>query len=106
MSSKLTPQVWARLDADQQARLLARPEQSRDPRLRDAVTRILEQVAADGDLALRALTRRFDGCELDALEVSAEEFASAEAEVVRRTKQAIDEACGAGRTLRTHATAD
>ena len=94
MSSKLTPQVWARLDADQQARLLARPEQSRDPRLRDAVTRILEQVAADGDLALRALTRRFDGCELDALEVSAEEFASAEAEVVRRTKQAIDEACG------------
>ncbi|MBD8527694.1 histidinol dehydrogenase [Pseudomarimonas arenosa] len=93
MSRNLIPMRWDALSVSQQAELLARPPQSRDPKLRETVARIIDQVGADGDAALRALTRRFDGCELAELEVSAAEFEQAEAGVVRRTKQAIEEAC-------------
>ena len=45
--------------------------------LEQAVARILARVRAEGDAALRDLTRRFDGVELDALEVAPEELAAA-----------------------------
>lgn len=93
MSTSLSPQRWDALSSAERSAVMARPPQSRDPNLRASVARIIDQVAADGDSALRALTRRFDGCELASLEVSADEFDRAEAAVVRRTKQAIEEAC-------------
>jgi len=60
---------WSTLTPDQQAATLARPSLSRQTELQANVARIIEQVRADGDSTLRALTRRFDGCELGALEV-------------------------------------
>src|SRR5690606_16447309 len=55
--------------------------QSRAAQLRDDVGRIIRQVRADGDSTLRALTRRFDGCELAELAVSSAEFERAHAEI-------------------------
>jgi len=56
------------------------------------VARLIAQVRADGDATLRALTRRFDGVELDQLRVSAEEFDAAEAGLAEDLKIAIDAA--------------
>lgn len=83
---------WDKLDAAARKTALERPPQSRDPELIAGVARILEQVRADGDSALRALTRRYDGCELAAFAVSPEEFAAAEAQLPIDLKQAIAQA--------------
>ena len=82
-------QRWASLDAGRQAAVLQRPQQALAPALRSKVLRVLAQVRADGDSTLRALTRRFDGVELDALSVSEQEFAAAEASLGTELKQAI-----------------
>jgi len=83
---------WAALDAASRRTVLRRPVQERGEELSTAVTRILDQVRADGDTSLRALTRRYDGCELAALTVSDAEFAEAEARLDPALKQAIGEA--------------
>ena len=83
---------WARLDSCARAALLARPALARSDELAATVARIVAQVRADGDAALRALTRRFDGCELDRLDVSPEEFAAAETALDGETRRAIDDA--------------
>ncbi len=83
---------WDTLDADSRRAVLQRPPQARDPALIDGVARILAQVRADGDAALRALTRRFDGCELDEFAVTPQEFATAQAQLEPALKRAIEEA--------------
>jgi len=83
---------WAALDAASRRAVLRRPVQERGEELSTAVTRILDQVRADGDASLRALTRRYDGCELATLTVSDAEFAEAEARLDPALKQAIGEA--------------
>ena len=70
---------WARLSADERTAALARPPSNSSEERIAAVQRILAQVRADGDTALRALTRRFDNVELGALEVTTAEFDAAEA---------------------------
>lgn len=92
---------WNRLDKAGQAAALERPVRARGSELREGVARIVEQVHADGDAALRLLTRRHDGVELDALEVGVDEFDAAEAEVDAALKQAIADA--ATRIERFHA---
>ena len=69
---------WAQLSEDERAAALARPPSNSSEERIAAVQRILAQVRADGDTALRALTRRFDNVELDTLAVGEEEFAAAE----------------------------
>jgi histidinol dehydrogenase len=83
------PIVWAALDEARRKTLLDRPATAQDASVREAVARVIEQVRADGDSSLRALTRRFDGCELGALAVNDDEFAAAEAAVGAELKQAI-----------------
>ena len=61
---------WATLDAQARRAALRRPVQERGEELSAGVARILDQVRADGDASLRALTRRYDGCELVSLAVS------------------------------------
>ncbi|WP_386066345.1 histidinol dehydrogenase [Tahibacter sp. UC22_41] len=86
--------VWKELDAAARAAALQRPAQApvEAAARRATVKRLIAQVRADGDATLRALTRRYDGCELDALEVSAEEFAAAAAQVAPELRAAIAEA--------------
>jgi len=81
--------VWNELDAATRDAVLQRPPQSLDPALRRGVCRIIEQVRADGDHTLRALTRRFDGVELSRLQVGKDEFAAAEAVLGTELKRAI-----------------
>jgi histidinol dehydrogenase len=83
---------WAALDAPSRRAALLRPVQERSEELGAAVARILDQVRIDGDASLRALTRRYDGCELDALSVSDAEFAEAEAGLDPELKKAIGDA--------------
>ena len=83
---------WNALDADTCRAVLQRPPQARDPALIDGVARIIAQVRADGDAALRALTRRFDGCELGEFAVTPQEFAAAQAQLEPALKRAIEEA--------------
>lgn len=83
---------WATLDAQARCAALRRPVQERGEELSAGVARILDQVRADGDASLRALTRRYDGCELVSLAVSDAEFAEAEAKLEPALKQAIGEA--------------
>jgi histidinol dehydrogenase len=85
----LTITPWAALDAAGRRQLLARPALTADAERRAQVERILEQVRADGDATLRALTRRFDGAELGELSVSEAEFAAAEASLPASLKAAI-----------------
>jgi len=83
---------WATLDAGARRAALRRPVQERGEELSAGVARILDQVRADGDASLRALTRRYDGCELATFAVSDAEFAEAEASLAPVLKQAIAEA--------------
>ena len=84
--------IWNDLSAVQRAQALQRPVRARGDAVREGVARIIEQVRADGDGALRLLTRRHDGVALDALEVSAAESDAAEAELDATLKLAIAEA--------------
>ncbi len=80
---------WNRIDESQRRMALRRPAQGARAVLAENVERIISQVRADGDSTLRALTRRFDGCELGSFRVSEDEFAAAEAQVSPALKQAI-----------------
>ena len=83
---------WSSLDDVQRAVALARPPHTVSRELRDGVASILAQVRAQGDAALRALTRRFDGVELQDLFVGEAEFAAAAAAVPVVLRQAMSEA--------------
>lgn len=84
--------VWSALDESAQAAALARPAMLADAESVAAVARILDQVAADGDGALRALTRRFDGIEIGDFAVTPAEFRAAAAAVPDTVQAAMDEA--------------
>ncbi|MGH8144746.1 MAG: histidinol dehydrogenase [Rhodanobacteraceae bacterium] len=83
---------WANLGEDLHSAALARPAQSRDPRLRESVAAIISAVRARGDAALRDCTARFDHVALAELEVAEDEFAAAEAALDTGLKRAIGEA--------------
>jgi histidinol dehydrogenase len=83
---------WTRLDAAERTALLQRPSAGDGTALRAAVQRTVEQVRADGDSTLRALTRRHDGCELGRFDVADDEFAAAEASLAPALSAAIDAA--------------
>jgi histidinol dehydrogenase len=80
---------WNMLDSAARNAALARPVAQRQAELEREVARLIAQVRADGDGALRALTRRFDGAELGDLAVSETEFAAAEAAVGVELRAAI-----------------
>jgi histidinol dehydrogenase len=81
--------VWNELGDDARTALLTRPALANDARLRERVAAIVARVRAEGDAALRALTAELDGVEVDSLEVGADEFAFAEAELPDDARAAI-----------------
>jgi histidinol dehydrogenase len=68
---------WNTLDAAGRAAALARPAQDSRADLMTSVREIVDTVRRDGDRALRAYTKQFDGVELDSIAVTREEFAAA-----------------------------
>ena len=85
---------WQTLDADARAAALARPGADGQAEVDAAVRRVFEQVRHDGDGALRALTRRFDGVQAGDFVVGDDEFAQARAEVPADLQAAMAEAVG------------
>jgi len=83
---------WSALAAGARAAALQRPAGLRSEELRRSVARILEQVRADGDATLRALTRKFDGVEIGELRVADAEYAAAAGAITDTARTAIDEA--------------
>jgi len=83
---------WNTLDEAQRLDALRRPTMALQAEVVEAARRIIEQVRADGDTTLRALTRRFDGVELGDLRVSEAEFAAAEAAVGAELRAAMQAA--------------
>ena len=83
---------WNALDADQREQALRRPAQVTQATTAAAVAAILDEVRRDGDAAVRACTRRFDGIELDDPVVDADEFRAAESRLPQSLRDAIDEA--------------
>lgn len=84
--------LWSSLDEAERAAILKRPAQLRQTDIAVEVSRLIEQVRADGDSTLRALTRRFDGVEVGLFEVPVEEFDAAETSLAADLRQAIDDA--------------
>ncbi len=85
---------WTRLEPDARRRALDRPGGGEQDDLESAVRRIFNQVRADGDGALRALTRRFDNVEIGAFAVTDAEFAEAEAGLDPALREAMEDAIG------------
>lgn len=83
---------WNALDEGRRETALRRPAQRTRRETAEAVTAILEQVRAGGDAALRALGARYDGVDLDAFAVGADEFDAAEGELPASLRAAIDQA--------------
>ena len=83
---------WAELDAAARMRSLARPVQAVARATTEAVAAVVDAVRERGDAALRELTARFDRVELESFEVTAAEFAAAEATVAPDLRQAMTEA--------------
>lgn len=72
-------------------RLLQRPLQE-SANLESVVNEVLKQVQAEGDAALKKLTRKFDGVTLETIAVTAEEIEAASQEVNAELKKAIQTA--------------
>lgn len=83
---------WAQFNDAECAALLQRPAQGHVEQRTSVVTAMLEDVRVRGDVALRELTLRLDGCALESLLASESEFAEAEASLAPQLKQAIGEA--------------
>ncbi len=86
------PVDWALLDGPQRAAVLQRPAVSQDGSVAEAVQHILRSVRTSGDAALRSLTTRHDGVELEEFAVSTAEFDDAEKRVSSEALAAIDTA--------------
>ena len=84
--------IWNQCSEPLRQELLQRPVQATQKELAENVARIVEQVKADGDTALRALTRRFDGVELSLFKVTEDEFNKAEESVSKELKKAMVDA--------------
>lgn len=84
--------IWNQATKAQRNEALQRPGLEQRADLHQSVARIIAQVAADGDGALRALTRRFDGIELSDFAVTDDEFAAADAALSPTLRAALGEA--------------
>lgn len=83
---------WDALDAAARDAAMQRPAQVASESITTAVRALIAQVRSEGEAALRALTLKFDGLELDCFEVSADEFDAAEQAVSPELRAAIDAA--------------
>lgn len=84
--------AWQTLNLDQKKKILKRPIMQDDEQLQGSVGKIIRVVQESGDDALRVLTGRFDGVELDNMAVSKTEIDTAIDGLDPRVKQAIDDA--------------
>jgi histidinol dehydrogenase len=77
MSTLNNRYTWANLGAEERRAILQRPAVEANAETVASVRRILADVRADGDQALKRLTEKLDGVSLDNFKVSAAEFSAA-----------------------------
>jgi histidinol dehydrogenase len=82
--------IWNDLDANMQAGILARPALADSALLRDTVSKILLRVKTEGDKAILAYTKEFDGADLSNLRLPPGKIFEAEKALSNDVKQAID----------------
>ncbi|EKE82830.1 histidinol dehydrogenase [Idiomarina xiamenensis] len=82
--------IWNDLSNEQQQQLLQRPLQSVSAQTQAQVDDIIELVRSQGDAALKALTARFDGCQLEQLRYSEADIAAQAAKLDSDSRAAID----------------
>ncbi|MEM9469777.1 MAG: histidinol dehydrogenase [Pseudomonadota bacterium] len=80
---------WSKTDEDTKARIMRRGQADIDHVI-DQVKPIIERVKKEGDQALIDYAQQFDGCSLESLKVSEEEFEEAKATLDPDVKAAID----------------
>jgi histidinol dehydrogenase len=83
---------WSQLADDERRAALRRPTQDNADDVLRSVRATIADVRARGDAALIELTRRYDGVELQTLEVAPAEFAAAELSLEPRQLQALQRA--------------
>lgn len=84
--------TWSELSSDAQVALLQRPALADHSDITKEAAGIIAAVREFGDTALLDFTMQFDGCDLESLQVSEEEFANAESNLSAAAKAAIDTA--------------
>ena len=83
-------ETWDDLDDEARSASLSRPATRDDESVRATAAEIIRSVRSGGDAAVRAMTRKFDGTELDHLKVSEDELAAAARKLTPRAVAAID----------------
>jgi histidinol dehydrogenase len=83
---------WQDLSPSDRSEVLKRPAQRLQASALEDARRILDAVRAEGDAALRRLTREIDGIDLDSFEVGGEEMGAAEASLSTQQRHAIEQA--------------
>lgn len=83
---------WTALSADERQVALRRPVSADAAGLHRRVQAIIDNVRSNGDAALLAYTRQFDGAELDSFAVGRSEFATAERSLQPAQLAALDRA--------------
>lgn len=83
---------WEALSPAERAAALRRPTQEGSQELHARVREIIADVRARGDAALIEYTHRFDGVQLESLEVSEAEFAAAEQALTKTHVRALERA--------------
>ena len=83
-------EFWDDLDGEARSAVLSRPAVRDDESVRVAAAEIIRSVCSGGDVALRALTSRFDRAELDTIKVSEHELAAANGKLESGAIAAID----------------
>ncbi|MBD1571699.1 histidinol dehydrogenase [Vibrio sp. S17_S38] len=84
--------VWQSLSEEQQDSVLERPAISNGANITDIVTGVLKQVQQEGDVALKALTEKFDKVVPESIRVSAVEIEAASNRLSDKMKQALKQA--------------
>jgi histidinol dehydrogenase len=84
--------TWSELSPDEQATLLERPALFEHQEISNQSAQIIAEVRQRGDTALFEFARQFEGCDLESLQVSGGEIASAERALAPEAIAAIDTA--------------
>jgi len=84
--------IWNSLSVAEQRALLERPTQRNAAEVALQARQIIEQVRRDGDVALAALTEKFDAVRVEQLRVGAAEFRAADATLSAAQHAALERA--------------
>lgn len=93
--------VWSDLQDAERQRALQRPPQLTGAGVAADVDRIIDQVRADGDNALMALTRRYDGVAVPQLRVAEDQLTAAEKGLSAELSAAVEQAAANIRSFHT-----